>query len=79
MFVVIAAIIGVNDWMRGESLHSYELDVWWLFLCFLAIGIVNMVQGEFRIRTNAIYGRVREIEDRLGAIERELRSLRQEK
>jgi membrane protein YdbS with pleckstrin-like domain len=75
-FVVIAAIEGIRAWIRGETFQSYELDVFWLFLTVLAVWIASTVYDEFRIRTNGIYGKLKEIEDRLGAIERELNSQR---
>ena len=74
IFVVIAAIKGAYAWTHGDSLQSYELDVFWLFLFFFVLWIVTTVYEEFRIRTNGIYGKLKEIEDRLGAIERGLRS-----
>lgn len=78
-FVVITAIMGVWAWIRGESLHSYGLDISWLFVAVFITWLVGTLHEEFRIRTNGIYGKLKEIEDRLGAIERELSSLRYEK
>ena len=65
MFAVIAAIAGVNAWISGRSLLSYEQELGWLAGCFIVYWFLTPLYYEFRIRTKEIDGKVSAIEGAL--------------
>lgn len=72
LFAVMAAVFGAWYCLSGRTLHAYEQDAGWAFLCLMAIWLTSCAHSEFRIRMNATYGAVSAIQGRLDVLDKEL-------
>jgi hypothetical protein len=83
IFVGFAVLMGIIDWVKGDSLKAYGHGIAVFFLLLLFVWIAYSYYSEFSIRTKRINGRVASIEagltefrssleERLAAIEKRL-------
>jgi hypothetical protein len=72
LFVLTAVISGVSSWSSGATLHAYEKDTAEMFAFYLVFWIGSCAHSEFRIRMNATYGAVSEVQRTLSAIQARL-------
>lgn len=85
LFAMIAAVVGVGSWISGETMHSYLREMEFVGIFWAIVWWVAPIYSEYRLRSKEIYGTVTEIsqaisalQQRMNAIEDELRSRRYE-
>jgi cytochrome c biogenesis protein CcdA len=72
VFVTMAVISGVGSWFSGATLHAYERDTAEMFAFYVVLWIGSCAHSEFRIRMNATFGAVSELQGTLSAIQSRL-------
>jgi cytochrome c biogenesis protein CcdA len=73
--VIMAVISGVDSWISGATLRAYEKDTAEMVAFYVVLWIGYCAHSEFRIRMNATFGAVFELQSALSAIQSRLESI----
>lgn len=85
IFAAYVVLVGIVDWLRGDSLKAYGQEIAVFFLLLFFVWVIYSYYSEFSIRTKRINSRIASIdvslaefqsnlEGRLTAIEKRLPS-----